>query len=177
MNLNASFIKNSIVSIISGILFFSILLTSCGANVVPVPQGKILTEGIEIHGIDRDFVLKSGEVWKPPFYTKMEDVGDQRRIDKNIHEEYLFALKHMKAEKVRIKTPYSEKELYGVLALNKVFKGCERYSATKTYEISISKESVDQAIKGKTAVLYEKYPCKGKNYIKTWILWIDDVPF
>ena len=59
--------------------------------------------------------------------------------------------------------------------LNPAIDGCEN-TATRSYQIAIPEEYVQQALNGQVSVLYEYYDC-GKLNAKTWILWLSDVPF
>lgn len=149
------------------------LLFSCGASLTPVKYGNITTPGVVITAEDNSFVLTSENTWTPPFQT-IADPSDQEHINQKITSRYDFAMK-MRAKKVKVKTPYLDKELYGVLMLNRAIEGCES-PATRSYQISIPEEYVQQALNGQVSVLYEYYDCGNLN-AKTWILWLSDVPF
>lgn len=157
--------------------FFSLLvLGSCGASQVPVKLGYINTEGVEIRAEDGSFSLESGDSWAPPFRSTA-DYGDQEKFqNEKLTGLYDFALNHLRAKRVLVKTPYMEKELHGVLMLNEAFGGCSS-PVTRSYQISIPEEYVEKALNGKVTVLYEYYDCEGLTSAKTWILWLSDVPF
>ena len=48
---------------------------------------------------------------------------------------------------------------------------------TRSYQISVPKDYVLQAMNGQVSVLYEYYDCGRDKNLKTWILWLSDVPF
>lgn len=161
-----------------GILIFSFLLASCGTKLTQVKFGKIATPDVTIKAEDGSFELKSEETWDPPFYALDQyDVLQMHyfEINKDIASQYGYAIEKLSAKKVRIKTPYSEKELYGVILFNKVMEKC-KLPVTRSYQITIPEEYVHQAMNGQVSVLYEYYECA--NFpLKTWVLWMSDVPF
>ncbi|HLV23726.1 MAG TPA: hypothetical protein VKY36_02965 [Moheibacter sp.] len=150
------------------------VLFSCGAKLVPVNYGNITTQGVVIKAEDGSFVLTSGDTWTPPFQSSMKDPDDHTVLGSKITTRYDFAME-LDAKKVKVKTPYMEKELYGVLMLNKAIEGCKS-PVTRSYQISIPEEYVQKALNGQVSVLYEYYDC-GKRTAQSWILWLSDVPF
>ncbi len=150
------------------------LLFSCGANLIPVKYGNITTPGVVIKAEDGSFTLTSENSWSPPFQSTMKDPDDHTVLGSKITTRYEFAMK-LGAKKVKVKTPYLDKELYGVLLLNKAIEGCET-PVTRSYQISIPEEYVQKALNGQVSVLYEYYDC-GRLNAKSWILWLSDVPF
>lgn len=163
-------------------LIFSIItmfaFVSCGTKLVPVKYGEIATPEVTLTAEDHSFVLKSGSTWEPPFYS----LPDQKLLttylldlNKNTTSQYDYAIKKLGAKKVRVKTPYLEKELYGVLVFNKAMDKCKT-PVTRSYQITIPEDYVQKALNGQVSVLYEYYECSGLT-IKTWVLWLSDVPF
>ncbi|GEM_PF-3139911 len=65
-------------------------------------------------------------------------------LNKNTTSQYDFAIKNLGAKKVRIKTPYVDKELYGVLLFNKAMDKCKA-PVTRSYQLTIPEEYVQQA--------------------------------
>lgn len=166
-------------------LFFSSLLVSCGSTKSLISAGKINTPGIVIRAMDNSFVMKSGTVWHPPFINDLGKLdqdaiglgGGGDRIAQNIAKNYKYAL-NKGAKKVMIKTPYSDKELYGVLMFLPAISGtaCPDSPVKRSYQISVPERYVRTALNGQVSVVYEYYPCQGWQ-LKTWILWMSDVPF
>lgn len=154
-------------------LLLAFMFFSCGSKLIPIKYGNITTPGVVITADDGSFKLVNGETWTPPFYT-IADPSDMEHINNKTTSKYNFALE-MHAKKVKVKTPYLDKELYGVLMFNRAIKGCES-PATRSYQISIPEQYVIQAQNGQVSVLYEYYDC-GKLNAKSWILWLSDVPF
>ncbi|MBA5628663.1 hypothetical protein [Moheibacter lacus] len=154
--------------------FILTVFFSCGTNFTPINYGNITTPGVEITADDGSFYLTSENSWSPPFQSTVSGVDDMEDINNRITSQYDFAMR-FNAKKVKVKTPYLNKELFGVLMLNPAIDGCEN-TATRSYQIAIPEEYVHQALNGQVSVLYEYYDC-GKLNAKTWILWLSDVPF
>src|SRR5690606_10203828 len=157
---------------ITGIVFM-FLLVSCGVKLTTVKFGKISTPDVTITAEDGTFVLKSGDNWNPPFYAMSEYnflQVQQLEINKDITTQYDFAIEELGAKKVRVKTPYSDKELYGVILFNKVAEKC-KVPVTRSYQIVVPEDYVQQAMNGQVSVLYEYYDCSGFS-LKTWVLWL-----
>lgn len=170
---------NSGCSCLTGIALnsmFLFFLISCGVGKDSIETGQIVTPGVEIRAVDGSFTLKSGERWEPPFesITDWDDQGEMYR--EGATGKYDFALNDLRAKKVMVKTPYLEKELYGVLLLNKAMGDCNS-PVTRSYQISIPESYAKMALNGQVSVVYEYYSCGDNPAIKTWILWLSDVPF
>jgi len=162
---------------IIGVVFI-LFLVSCGVKLTTVNFGKISTPDVTITAEDGTFILKSGDSWNPPFYAipKYDFLQVQQlEINNDIATQYGFALEELNAKKVRVKTPYSNEELFGVILFNKVAEKC-KVPVTRSYQITIPEEYVQQAMNGQVSVLYEYYDCSGFS-LKTWVLWLSDVPF
>jgi hypothetical protein len=149
-------------------------LFSCGASFTPINYGNITTPGVVIKADDGSFTLTSESRWNPPFQSTLTGMDDMEDINRKITSQYDFAMR-FNAKKVKVKTPYLDKELFGVLMLNPAFEGCES-PVTRSYQIAVPEEYVQQALNGQVSVLYEYYDCSGVQ-TKTWILWLSDVPF
>lgn len=150
------------------------LVYSCGSvKMQPINYGNITTEGVQIRAVDGSFNLSDNGTWTPPFQCdgKLDDVVD---VGNNVTRSYEHALK-LGAQKVRVKTPFLDQELYGVLALNGAAEECKS-PVTRSYQIAVPEEYVQQALNGQVSVLFEYYNCHKVN-IKSWILWLSDVPF
>jgi len=173
---------------IKGFLVVMILLvlTSCGSYVDPysvyksVPFGKIITNGVEITAEDGTFVLRSGEVWTPPFQNLTPGYGiNTPNADMVNLYQAAFATG---AKRVKVKVPYQDEPLYGVLMLSKIYPQGNS-AVTRSYQISIPESYVDAAQNGKISVLYEyydtgDYDSNGNPIVpKTWVLWLSDMPF
>ena len=163
------------------IIVLSIILTifsGCATTTYtkPIPNGKIDNSEIVITAQDNSFVIQ-GE-FKAPFESRVHyhsfNISGQKLI-KGYHRALQFDAKH-----VRVKVPYKEEALYGVLVLdNADNRGIG--SGTKSYKIIIPKPYVDAASDGKISVVYEYYHLKNdgltdlsdvKKY--SWILWLSD---
>jgi len=79
--------------------------------------------------------------------------------------------------KVKVKTPYMEEELYGVLMLSQIPPGCQNSPVTQSYRISVPEEYVNAAKGGRVSCVYEYYTCGDSNKKTTWVLWLSDAPF
>src|SRR5690606_30187957 len=165
-------LRASIILILSG--FVVCFLFSCGSNFNPINYGNITTPGVVISAEDGSFVLTSESRWNPPFQSTISGTDDMEDINNRITSQYDFAMR-FNAQKVKVKTPYLDKDLYGVLMLNPAIDGCDS-PATRSYQIAIPEDYVQQALNGQVSVLYEYYDC-GRMNAKTWILWLSDVPF
>ena len=158
-------------------IFMMIFLVGCGSTyTVSIPKGKIESDSVVIIAEDGSFKLE-GE-FKAPFVSDVHYHSYNKKGNKLIHG-YQRAL-DFGAKRVRVKTPYSDKELYGVLVLD---KADERGigAGVKSYKIIIPKAYVEAAQDGKISVVYEYYHLKNdeitdlsdvKKY--SWILWISD---
>lgn len=173
-----------IINLIS-ILLICFLLNSCASYTsvpiqsITVSSGVIASEGVEIIAQDGSFHLKSGEIWSPPFQNTTNGYGMHDSNAKMI--DYYPQALSMGARRVKVKTPYLNKDLYGILLLSKIYTGCSS-AVTRSYQISIPNSYVEKALNGKISVLYEYYTACGSligdnPQGKTWVLWLSDVPF
>src|SRR5690606_4440318 len=129
--------------------YFFIIFTFCSCASLPketVPNGRIITEGVEIRAEDNSFILKYNEIWKPPY----QNVPTRKIIKNKVDMVPLYkdAIQKMGAKKVRVKVPYQSEELYGVLLLNKAYEHCSS-STTRSYQISIPASYVETAKNGR----------------------------
>lgn len=159
-------------------------LASCSSSApmtnVNVPFGVIKTEGVTIRDVNNRFVLESGVSWTPPFQNSTHGFG-LHKAGASIAQLSDLAITKMGAKRVRVKVPYMEQELYGVLLLSKVYDGCTS-AVTRSYQISIPESYVEKALDGRISVLYEYYSdCETLRFYnanaKTWVLWLSDIPF
>ncbi len=164
------------------IAFFAVLTISVYAQ---PSTGRILTEGVTITAEDGSFKLSSeDEYWEVPFISK-KDPGifthypARPKLNDKLTNKYDKALKGG-AKKVRVKVPGYEKEFYGILSIGKIPNSME--SCVRIYQIRVPGTYAQQALNGRTSVLYEYFhpKCKNKDgltMIRPWVLWLSDVPF
>ncbi len=141
-----------------------------------ISQGVIQDSDVLITATDGSFKLQGD--FKAPFQSKTHyhslNIGGDKLIQGYRHA-LSFGAKH-----VRIKVPSTQKELYGVLALDDID---ERGfgPGVSSYKIIIPEPYVDAANDGKISVVYEYYHIKDdalfdnsniKKY--SWILWLSD---
>jgi len=155
-----------------------ILFTGCAGTTYTksITHGNIENSNIVIRAIDDSFKLK-GE-FKTPFTSEVHYHSMNINGNKMIHG-YVKALQY-DAKHVRVKVPYLENELYGVL----VFDNADTRGSgvgTESYKIIIPKPYVDAAKNGKISVVYEYYHIKDDSFVDLsevkkypWILWISD---
>lgn len=167
------------------LILFIFCFYSCGPRVpvqTTIPVGVIATEGVTITAQDGSFELTQGEMWNPPYQNDATGHNFNKE-QTNVLDAYKLAYYYMGAQKVRVKTPYIEKDLFGLLLLAKVPYGCDD-PTTRSYQISVPRNYVQDALGGRISVVYEYYgPC-GPYYRnvddfqgKTWVLWLSDIPF
>ena len=148
------------------------LLAGCASN--PIPEGKLKTPGVSIAAEDNSFVIKSGEVFTPPF--EVETFSKVGKWDfNNLVEKWDEALK-LGAKRVRITVPSQPEPLYGVLLLGTAAPGA-KVAAARSYLLQVPQNYVDEAQDGKISVIYEQAPYKEGQQWFTWALWISDRPF
>lgn len=141
-----------------------------------ISQGIIQDSDVLITATDGSFKLQGD--FKAPFQSKTHyhslNIGGEKLI-KGYQQALSFGAKH-----VRIKVPSTQKEFYGVLALDDID---ERGfgPGVSSYKIIIPEPYVDAANDGKISVVYEYYHIKDdalfdnsniKKY--SWILWLSD---
>ncbi len=141
-----------------------------------VLKGKIDNPEIIISAADGSFTLQ-GE-FKPPFQSSTRYNSLEMR-DKDLVKAYRNALHHG-AQHVRVKIPSIQKELYGVLALDRADQDGIG-PGTQSYKIIIPQPYIKAAQNGKISVVYEYYKLKNEGIIdvgdikeRSWILWLSD---
>ena len=156
------------------------LLTFSGCSTTTynktISQGKIENPQIIITGVNEPFTLQ-GE-FKSPFQSSTR-YNSLIAGDKDLPKAYRNALHHG-AKHVRIKVPSLEKELYGVLALDKADQDGIG-PGTQSYKIIIPQPYIDAAKDGKISVVYEYYKLRNDGIMdvgdikeRSWILWLSD---
>ena len=163
---------------IFGLLVSLILFSGCSTTIYTkqIPNGIIADNGVIISARDGSFKLQ-GE-FAPPFASSSHyhslNIGGEKLI-KGYNRALDFGAKH-----VLVKVPSSQKELYGVLALEDVDE--RGYGpGTASYKIIIPDPYVKAANGGKISVVYEYYHIKddalfdNSNIKKcSWVLWLSD---
>jgi hypothetical protein len=160
------------------LIIFTVLFSGCAGTTYtkPIKKGKVEDREIVIKADDGSFELK-GE-FDSPFVSNVHyhsyNINGTKFI-KGYRRALEFGAKH-----VRVKVPYMQEELYGVLALdNADERGIGE--GIKSYKIVIPKPYVEAAKDGKISVVYEYYHLKNdeltdlsdvKKY--SWILWLSD---
>jgi hypothetical protein len=149
-----------------------LLIVGCAPD--RIPEGKLKTPGVTITAEDNSFVIKSGEIFTPPF-----EVNTFSEIGKwdfnNLVEKWDEALK-LGAKRVRITVPSQQEPLYGVLLLGTAAPG-QHVAADRSYLLEVPQNYVDEAQDGKISVIYEQAPYKEGQQWFTWALWMSDRPF
>jgi hypothetical protein len=161
------------------ILFIGLLLfTGCGSTYTKaIPSGVIENRDIVIKADDGSFKI-SGE-FKSPFVSEVHyhsyNINGNKFI-KAYRKALEFGAKH-----VRVKVPFMDNELYGVLVLdNADNRGIG--AGVSSYKIIIPKAYVDAAKNGKISVVYEYYHLDNEKSLSdlsevkkySWILWLSD---
>lgn len=152
------------------------LFSGCATKNIPITNGEIQDSGITITADDGSFKLQGkfeAPFQSPVSYHSMNISGNK------LIKGYFRALQY-NAKHVKVKVPYSDKELYGVLVLdNADYRGTG--AGSKSYKIIIPKPYVDAATNGKISVVYEYYHIKDDSMFDldeikkySWILWLSD---
>lgn len=159
-------------------IFFILMVTGCSVTTYnrPIMHGKIENPDILITAEDKSFRLQ-GE-FDTPFQSSTR-YNSLEMPDRELLKAYRQALYHG-AKHVRIKVKGSDKELFGVLALDKADdEGIG--PSTQSYKIIIPQGYMDASKNGKISVVYEYYKLKndgiidvGKIKERSWILWLSD---
>lgn len=150
-----------------------------------VSTGRILTEGVTITAEDGSFTLSSeDEYWDVPFICKNDlkifaHYPQRPKLNEKLTNNYERALKNG-AKKVKVKVPGFENDFFGILAINDIPKGM--LSCVRVYQIRVPASYAQQALNGRTSVVYEYFhpKCKNKDGLvmtRPWVLWLSDVPF
>lgn len=157
---------------------FIFLFSACSTTTYnkTISKGKIENSEIIITASDKSFKLQ-GE-FNSPFQSSTR-YNSLQMSDHDLLEAYKLALHHG-AKHVRIKVPGNEKELYGVLALDKADQDGIG-PATQSYKIIIPQPYINAAKEGKISVVYEYYHLKNEGLLdvgdikeRSWILWLSD---
>lgn len=158
--------------------FLIAMITGCSVTTYNrvITHGKVENPNIVITAVDKSFTLK-GDFTSPfqssTLYNSLE------MPDRYLPQSYRQALHHG-AKHVRIKVPHSDKELFGVLALDKA-DDAGIGPSTQSYKIIVPQAYIDAAKNGKISVVYEYYKLKNDGIIdvgnikeRSWILWLSD---
>lgn len=157
---------------------FILMITGCSVTTYnqTITQGKIENPDIVISAWDKSFTLQ-GQFTSP--FQSSTRYNSLEMPDRDLPKAYRQALHHG-AKHVRIKVPNSDKELFGVLALDKADDEGVGPS-TQSYKIIIPQPYIDAAKNGKISVVYEYYKLKNDGLIdvskikeRSWILWFSD---
>ena len=128
--------------------------------------------------------ITQGKIENPDIVITAEDKSSTRynsleMPDRDLPKAYRQALYHG-AKHVRIKVANNDKELFGVLALDKADDEGVGPS-TQSYKIIVPQPYIDAAKNGKISVVFEYYKLKndglidvGKIKERSWILWLSD---
>ncbi|PHR56666.1 MAG: hypothetical protein COA44_07375 [Arcobacter sp.] len=162
------------------LLLFSIFLFLTGCSTTTynkeISSGKIQNPEIIITGVN-DFFTLQGE-FESPFQSSTR-YNSLEMGDKDLIKGYKNALHHG-AKHVKVKVPSLEKELYGVLALDRADQDGVG-PGTQSYKIIIPQPYIQAAKEGKISVIYEYYKLKNDGFLdvsnikeRSWILWLSD---
>lgn len=162
------------------LLLFSIFLFLTGCSTTTynkeISSGKIQNPEIIITGVN-DFFTLQGE-FESPFQSSTR-YNSLEMGDKDLIKGYKNALHHG-AKHVKVKVPILEKELYGVLALDRADQDGVG-PGTQSYKIIIPQPYIQAAKEGKISVIYEYYKLKNDGFLdvsnikeRSWILWLSD---
>lgn len=158
--------------------FFMVIITGCSVTTYNrlITHGKVENPDIIITAEDKSFVIK--DEFTSPFQSSTR-YNSLEMPDRDLPKAYRQALYHG-AKHVRIKTANSDKELFGVLALDKADDEGVGPS-TQSYKIIVPQAYIDAAKNGKISVVYEYYKLKNDGLIdvskikeRSWILWLSD---
>jgi len=158
-------------------LFIALFLFSgCASKIKPITSGEVKDSSIVIRAVDNSFKLQGQ--FEAPFQSSANYHSMNISGNKMI-KGYFRALQY-DAKHVRVKVPYKEKELYGVLVLDSVDKRAVG-PGSRSYKIIIPKPYVDAATDGKISVVYEYYHIEDDSMFDldeikkySWILWLSD---
>ncbi len=163
---------------IFSLALFLFFLSGCSTTTYnrDVPSGKIDNPEVIISATDGSYKLQGK--FKSPFQSSTRYNSLAMR-DKELIKGYRDALHHG-AQHVKVKVPSLEKELYGVLALDRADQDGVG-PGTQSYKIIIPEPYVKAAQNGKISVVYEYYKLKNDGIIdvgnikeRSWILWLSD---
>lgn len=158
--------------------FFMVMVTGCAMTTYnrSITHGKVESPDIVITAEDKSFSLK-GEFTSP--FQSSTRYNSLEMPDRDLPKAYRQALHHG-AKHVRIQVANSNKELFGVLALDKADDAGVGPS-THSYKIIVPQAYMDAAKNGKISVVYEYYKLKNDGLIdvskikeRSWILWLSD---
>ena len=153
-----------------------LMFSGCASKIKPITHGEIKDSGIVITAEDNSFKLQGK--FKAPFHSDISYNSVNVSGNKMI-KGYFRALQY-DAKHVRVKVPYKETELYGVLVLDNAQKLAVG-PGSQSYKIIIPKPYVDAATGGKISVVYEYYHIEDDSMFDldeikkySWILWLSD---
>lgn len=159
-------------------MFLMWMVSGCSLTTYtkPISKGVIDNSEIVITAVDKSFTLQ-GE-FNAPFQSNLQ-YNSLKMPDNDLLKSYKDA-QYRGAKRVRIKIPGVEKELYGILALEKADQDGIG-PGTLSYKIVIPEPYVNAAKNGKISVVYEYYKLKNDGLIdiskikeRSWILWLSD---
>lgn len=146
-----------------------------------VPVGTVTNPDIRIVANDGSFTLTGGQQFVPPFYVDLWSSSAAYQ-DKNIIEGF-SAARAAGAKNVKVYVSGRNQPLNGVLALSTVWSSATG-PGTRSYQISIPKDKIDNAYAGNTSVVYEDVAYQQtfntgqvNNYqFRSWVLWLSATP-
>lgn len=173
-------IKNKRINAAFMLVLFINIMTACAGgaemySVRSVSYGSFSNESNIIYGEDNSFSI-SGKNFTPPFQLDTWNAKRGMWSYANILDKSQDALE-MGAKRVRVKTPYFDEDLYGIMVFSKVDEERAQGPAARSYLITIPKNRVESAAGGRTSVIYEPHKIKGGGEWFSWILWLSDTPF
>ena len=155
-----------------------LVFTGCGGTkyTVPIAKGIVEDSNVVIRATDGSFKI-NGE-FESPFQSTTHyhslNISGQKFI-KGYRRALQYGAKH-----VRIKVPSLDKELYGVLVLDKADKDAIG-PGKNSYKIIIPQPYIEAAKNGKISVVYEYYHIKSDSLFDlsdvkkySWVLWMSD---
>lgn len=163
---------------ILGLLATAILFIGCSTTTYnrDVSKGKINNADIVITAADGSFKLQGA--FTSPFQSSTR-YNSLEMPDKDLVKAYRNALHHG-AKHVMVKVPSLDKELFGVLALDRADQDGVG-PGTQSYKIIVPEPYVKAAQNGKISVVYEYYNLRNDGILdvgdikeRSWILWLSD---
>ena len=166
-------------------------LSSCGPGVyettnktpVRVPVGTVVNPELRIVAADGSFTLAGGQQFTTPFSVDIWSTNQPAFADANIINGFTQG-RAVGGRDVMVHVQGKSKPLYGVLVLSTVW-GSAVGPATRSYQIQIPKDKIDNAYAGNTSVVYENVlftrtwntgASQANNQWRTWILWLSATP-
>lgn len=148
---------------------------------VKVPVGTLTNADMRIVATDGSFTINGGQQFSPSFYVDLWSSSTAFQ-DANIIEGFRAA-RTAGAKDVKVYITGKSQPLYGVLALSTVWSAASG-PGTRSYQISVPKDKIDNAYAGNTSVVYEDVAYKqtfsngtANNYqFRSWVLWLSATP-